>query len=183
VEVEIAAGRQPVAGLDAYERWLGQRVVEAPYLLRRVAQAHLQRVVGQAQHPGRFDAARLLAENGEPGLAEALPAPANGAPADARLLAAAGDERGVKALIAQLQAPGGSQLGTIHALAHSGSRLAIPPLMRVLDDHRMDHRAAAADALGRLGASEAIPRLKPMLEDPAFPIRMSAASALYRLDD
>jgi HEAT repeat protein len=183
IEVDIAAGRQTVPGLAAYEGWLGARVVEGPYLLRRVAQAHLRQVVRQPQHPGRHEAARLLTDDGDPALPDMLPTLGNGDRADARLLAAAGDERGVKALIAQLQIPGGGQLGIIDALARSGSRLAVAPLMRMLDDQRMDHRAAAADGLGRLGASEAAPRLKPLLEDPAFPIRMAAASALYRLED
>jgi HEAT repeat protein len=183
IEVDIATARQAVAGLDTYERWLGGRRVEAPYLLRRVAQAHLRHVVGQAQHPWRLEAARLLAADGDPGLTEAVTAAANGAPADPALLAAAGDERAVKTLIAQLQDAGPGKLRIIDALARTGSPLAVPPLTNLLQDPRVEHRGAAAEALGRLGATDAAPRLRPLLDDTAFPVRLSAAAALYRLDD
>ena len=183
VEVDIARGGS-LAGLAIYERWLGVRKVDDPYVLRRVAHAHLRRAVQERQHPARLEAAKALtAEGDRDAEADLASGAANGGHAERRLLASLGDSRAVQMLIAQLRAPGGGKLGIINALVESGSRLAIPPLTEMLGDIREDHRAAAADGLGRLGASEAIPRIKPLLNDPVFPVRMSAASALYRLED
>ena len=182
VEIDIARGRA-LAGLDVYERWLAARKVDAPYVLRRIALAHLRWTAQQPQGP-RLEALRaLVADGDEQASAELLKGAAAGAPAEARVLAAMGDPRGVEILIGQLQVPGGGKASIIEALAASRSRLAVAPLIGLLTDVREDHRAAAATALGRLGATDAIPALKPLLADPVLPVRSAAAAALYRLED
>lgn len=184
VDVEAAMGRTVVPGLDAYEQWLDGRRVEAPYVLRRIAQAHLRRIARHAQHAARYEAARLLIADGDRGLAaEISSASSNQSHPDATLLASVRDDRGVKALIDQLRAPGPGKLRTIHALVESGSAAAVPALLELLEDPREEHRAGAADALGKLRATRAIPRLQQCLQDPAFPVRVAAASALYRMED
>lgn len=184
VEIDITRGGS-LAGLDVYERWLAGRKVDDPYVLRRIAQAHLRRISRERQHIGRAEAAKALAADGDQtALADLMRGAAAGGDADAKMLAAAGDPRGVEILIGQLRAPGGGgKLSAINALVQSGSKLAVPALIDVLGDPREDHRAAAADALGRLAATEAIPKIKPLLNDPVFPVRLAAAAALYRLED
>jgi hypothetical protein len=183
VEVDLARSG-PLAGLSTYERWLGGRRVEDPYVLRRIAHELLRSVARQRTHAGRIEAAKALTADGDPqASAELLRGAADGGEMEARTLASLGDPQGVEILIGQLQTPGPGKLGTINALAQSGSKLAIPPLVKLLTDIREDQRAAAADALGRLGASQAIPQLKSLLNDPVFPVRMSAAGALYQLED
>lgn len=182
VEIDIARGGA-LAGLDAYERWLGSRTVDAPYVLRRVARAHLNWTAQQPAGP-RLEALKaLVADGDENAAAELMKGAAAGGPTQARALATMGDPRGVEMLIGQLQVPGGSKASVIEALGESRSRLAVPPLIGLLSDKREDHRAAAATALGRLGVTDAIPHLKPLLNDAVFPVRMAAAAALYRLDD
>ena len=56
VEVEIV-GKGPIAGLNAYEQWMGTKKVDEPYVLRRVATAFLQAAVRQripAPHGSRL---------------------------------------------------------------------------------------------------------------------------------
>ena len=182
VEVDVARGGS-LAGLDTYERWLGSRKVDAPYVLRRLSHAHL-RWVARQQQPARLEAIKALVADGDQEAADALlQEAAAGGPSQAKALASLGDPRGVEMLIGQLQTPAGSKRSVIEALAESRSRLAVAPLVNLLTDIREDHRAAAARALGQLGASDAISRLKPLLNDPVFPVRMAAAEALYRLED
>ena len=183
VEVDFVRGG-PLAGLSTYERWLSGRKVEDPYVLRRIAREHLRSVAQQTNHAGRLEAARALTADGDvQASADLLRGASGGGQMEARTLASLGDPQSVEILIGQLQAPEGGKLGTIKALAESGSKLAIPPLVKLLTDVREDNRAAAADALGRLGASQVIPQLKLLLKDPVFPVRMSAAAALYQLED
>ncbi|CAN5826384.1 hypothetical protein BH18ACI5_BH18ACI5_07390 [soil metagenome] len=183
--VEIDFSRSgPLAGLAAYERWLAGRKVEDPYILRRIAYEHLRWVTQHTTHPARLEAAKALTADGDPqAAATLLRGAAGGGQMEARALASLGDPQSVEIIIGQLQGSEGGKLGAINALAESGSKLAIPPLLRLLGDIREDTRAAAADALGRLGASQTIPQIKPLLSDPVFPVRMSAAAALYRLED
>jgi len=183
VEVEIAA-RGPIAGLDVYERWLGAKKVDEAYVLRRIATAYLQVAVRQRNTGiARLDALKALVADGDPtavgSLAEAA---SNGGGADPRLMAALGDERAVRTLIAQLRSQP-DKLGTIKALVDSGSALAVPALLETLAAGRDDDRAAAADALARLGARQAVDQIKPLLNHANFGVRMTAASALYRLGD
>jgi len=183
VEVDLARPGS-LAGLSTYERWLAGRKIEDPYVLRRIASEHLRWVGQQSTHPARLEAAKALAADGDPqAAATLLKGAVAGGQMEARALASLGDPQSVEIIIGQLQVPEGAKLGAINALAESGSKLAIPPLLRLLGDIREDTRAAAADALGRLGATQAIPQIKPLLKDPVFPVRMSAAAALYRLED
>lgn len=182
VEIEVARGGA-LPGLDVYERWLRDRKVDAPYVLRRIALAHL-RWTAQQPHGPRLEALRaLVAEGDEEAAAELQKGAAAGGAAQARVLATMGDPRGVEMLIGHLQVPGGGKASIIDALGESRSRLAVAPLIGLLSDIREDHRAAAATALGRLGATEAIPPLKSLLKDPVVPVRTAAAAALYRLED
>jgi HEAT repeat protein len=183
VEVEIARAGA-MAGLDIYERWLGERRVDEPYVLRRIAQAHLRQAVKDRQASGaRLEALKALAADGEAAaVADLTAAAAQGGQAEAGILATQGDRRAVEALVSQLRA-GGPRRATILALGNSGSPLAIPALTELLADPRDDTRAAAADGLGHLGARDAIPQIKPLLQDQSFPVRMAAAAALYRLED
>jgi HEAT repeat protein len=182
VEVEIAGGGAR-AGLDIYERWLGARRVDAAYVLRRIASAHLQGAVRRRSGPARLEALKALVADGDPlAVASLAEAASTGGVVETRLLAAQGDVNAVKALINQLQTHP-DKLSTIKALVDSGSKLAVPPLMDMLSSGRDDDRAAAADALGRLGAAQAVERIKPLLNHPNFTVRMTAAASLYRLGD
>lgn len=184
VEVAIV-GASPVAGLDAYEQWMGTKKVDEAYVLRRIATAYLQVAVRKRNGgAARIEALKALVADGDPAavasLAEAAP---NAGVVETRLMAELGDERAVRTLITQLQQSQPDKLGTIDALVDSGSKLAIPPLLEILAAGRDDDRAAAADALGRLGAQEAIDQLKPLLNHANFTVRLTAAGALYRLGD
>lgn len=183
VEVEIV-GTGPIAGLNAYERWMGTKKVDEAYVLRRVATACLQVAVRQRNTgAARIEALKALVADGDraavASLAEAAP---NAGVVETRLMAALGDERAVRALIVQLQSQP-DKLGTIKALVDSGSKLAVPPLLEMLAAVRDEERAAAADGLGRLGVQQAVDRIKPLLDQANFTVRMSAAAALYRLGD
>jgi HEAT repeat protein len=183
VEVEIARGGL-TAGLDTYERWLGAKKIEAAYVLRRVATACLQVLVRQRDAgTARIDALKALVADGDPtAVASMAQAGENAGPLETRMMAALGDEHAVRTLISQL--PAQRDLGaTIKALAESGSRLAIPPLLEILAKGKDDDRAAAADGLARLGAHDAVPQIKPLLDHANFTIKMTAAAALYRLGD
>lgn len=183
VEVDLVKPAS-LAGLSTYERWLAGRKIEDPYILRRIAFEHLRWVTQQPSHPARLEATKALMADGDQHAAAALlKGAAGGGQMEARTLASLGDPQGVEIIIGQLQTNGPGQMGAINALADSGSKLAIAPLVRLLGDIREDTRAAAVDALGRLGAAQAIPQIKPLLKDPVFPVRMSAAAALYRLED
>ena len=183
VEVEIARSG-PLAGLNAYERWMGTKKVDAPHVLRRVATEYLQVAVRQREGgSARVEALKALVADGDPTAAASLAAAApNEGVVETRLLAALGDQRAVKTLIGQLETHPDKQ-GTIKALIDSKSELAIPPLKQILASGKDDDRAAAADALGKLGATDAIESIKPLLNQPNFVVRMSAAAALYRLGD
>ena len=72
----------------------------------------------------------------------------------------------------------------IDALSRTHSKLAVPPLMKLLDDQDFATKARAADALGKIGAREAIDKLRALLDDKQqFSVRFSAAEALARLGD
>jgi thiamine biosynthesis protein ThiS len=184
VEAEIARAGA-TAGLTAYERWLGDRKVEDPYLVRRISRALLQTT---AKGPGPLagDAMRFLAEDGDAeSRAELTRKAYAGSFADAKALAPL-DEGIVRYLIQGLSTTTGSKLAIIDALVASRSKLAIPPLMALLGDTATPaHIAAAADGLGKLGATDAIPRLRPLVANPAATgeVRWTAAAALFRLGD
>jgi HEAT repeat protein len=183
VEAEIARAHA-AGGLDAYERWLGTRRLDDAYVLRQVALWSLRETITR---PGiaRLAALKALAAEGDPAAdAELRKGAYSGNIAEQTLLASLGDERTVNILVSELNSSMGNKADIVNALAHSGSKLAIPPLVNLLtDDLHPQLKAAAADGLGRLGATDAIPRIKPLLDDSLISVRVSAATALYRLED
>lgn len=174
----------PAAGLAQYERWLGQRTLEEPGVLRRIATAAL----GAHSEPGpdaavRVEALRALAADGDRQATAALSkmTPA-GDPAATRARAAAGDAVAVETLVAEM-AKAEVDVRAIYALGTSGSKQPIPALIDRLTDQRPSVRRAAVDALAALGGAEVIARLQPMLSDADSSVRLTAAGALYRLGD
>jgi HEAT repeat protein len=184
--VEADLGKGGASGLATYEKWLGSRKVDAPYILRRLSRVLLVEASGkqQANTAARLDALRALAADGDPTaiaeLDQALTANRFG---ETRVLASIGSERAVKQLIAQLAAMPGSKTPIIEALGQSKSKLAVPPLKSLLSDPNDLNRAAAAEALGRLGATDTIPQIRPLLNDQVFTVKLKAAGALVRLND
>ncbi len=67
------------------------------------------------------------------------------------------------------------------ALAHTGSRQALRPLMVALGDADLDVRTCAAMALGELGAAEAAPSLAIQLESNSGLLTRCAADALEKI--
>ena len=183
VDAEIARAGA-LAGLARYERWLGARTVEEPGILRRVARALLLEESSQrSDESARTVALRALAEDGDARAAQMVASVAAHGDLPPRSRAALGDEKAVRALIAELEQAGPGQVRTIEALAASGSSLAIPPLVERLKDPRQEIRAAALDALGRIGDLSLAPQLAPLLSDSNARVRVTAAGALLRIGD
>jgi HEAT repeat protein len=188
VEVALTRGGA-LAGLSQYERWLGQRTLEEPALVRRVAVALLKEAATQWEHTtARLEALRALAAEGDAAAAEALAAAANsGGTAERRLLASTGNERAISALIADLNNGTGNPMSIIEALARSGSKSAIAPLTERLQNPSPEVRGAAVEGLGKLGSSlgsyDLIRPIKPLLADQTSYVRVKAAGALYGLND
>ena len=178
---EVALPRR----LRRYEKWLGSRKVDAPYVLRYVARAVLVETARQKPvTASRIDALAALAADGDQDAATTLDqAMSSQGFAETRVLASMGSTKAVKALIAQLDSMPGSKTPVINALGASGNKLAVPPLKALLADPNDLNRAAAAEALGQLGATETIRDLIPLLKDQVFTVRLKAAGALYRLND
>lgn len=183
VEVELRRGGVRGA-LESYERWLGARKLDEAYVLRRIAEAHLREAARPQNASVRLEALKALAADGDVAAVQLLAdLAAKGGAAETRLLASLGDERGVKALVAQLQSWPSGKAPIVNALVESRSQLAVTPLVQLLGDMREEHRALAAEALGRLGARDAVDRLKPLLQDASLAVRIATAGALYRLED
>jgi hypothetical protein len=185
VDAELA-GAGPTAALGAYEAWLGDRRLEAAHVLRRVARAMLVEASGtQGDARARVDALAALAADGDGTAAATLERAATGTTGfvEARALAANGNPRAIKTLIAQLHTIPGSKTSVIDALGDSRNPIAVPPLRALLSDPSDINRAAAADALGRLDAREAIPELRTLLNDRFFTVKLKAAGALWRMED
>jgi HEAT repeat protein len=172
------------AALTQYDRWLGERTMEEPGVLRRIAYGTLRGEARQTEDaPARVEALRSLAADGdEQAAAELSRAQGAAGVADSWASAAKGDPRAATALIAQLN-NGIVDVRAIDALGESGSKAAIAPLTAQLKDMRPHIRAAAASALGKLGDTSVVAALKPMLNDPTAAVRVNAAGALYRLGD
>jgi ParB family chromosome partitioning protein len=183
IEVEIARGGA-LAGLDAYERWLGTRTVEDAYAVRRVAGALLREIASRdADRATRFDAVQALIADGETDAAALLPPLDAAAPVEAALRASVDGNASVDALIAQASRPGPARRVAVVALGRSRSPRAAPALMNALSDPDPVVRAASAEALGTLKASTAIQQLKPLLDDPVVTVRLAAAGSLLSLND
>ncbi len=184
IEAEIARGGG-LAGLTAYETWLGTRKLEDGYLLRRAARAVLW---GDTTKPEvAVDALQYLAADDD---AEARAQLARrmmaGSIVETRALARLGDEGAVRQLVDQLEKNVGPKAFLIEALIESHSPLAIPPLTNVLADaNHPEFVAAAAGGLGTLNAREAIPQLQRLYEDKSqlFSVRFFAAAGLYKMND
>jgi HEAT repeat protein len=172
-----------LGALSTYEQWLAARRAEDPYVLRRVARECLRdalRNVGT--RPRALEA--LIADGDPDAIAQAQAGSAAGRFADTQALATAGDERAVRAIIAQMEAMPQARASLIEALSRSRSKLAVPPLMALLDDQDFATKARAADALGKLGAREAIDKLRALIDDKQqFSVRFSSAEALSRMGD
>jgi len=184
VDAEVARAGA-VAGLNVYESWLRGRPLDDAYVLRRVARALLVEVArgAEASQP-KLEALKALTADGDPAAAAIVQAGvASGATPEARMMAALGDERAVRALLAQLETTPGGKGAIIASLGESRSPLALPALIHLLTDQLDINRMAAADALGQLGRTEAVAHLKPLLNDPVFTVKLAAARALHRLDD
>jgi HEAT repeat protein len=188
VEVAVTRGGAQ-AGLSEYERWLGQRTMEEPALVRRIALALLREAASQSEHmTARLEALRVLAVDGDAAAAAELAAAANtGGTAERRVLASIGNERALNALIADLNNGTGNATSIIDALARSGSKSAIAPLSDRLQNPSPEIRGAAVEGLGKLGSSlgsfDLITRIKPLLADKTSYVRVRAAGALYGLND
>ena len=185
VEVAIARGGSQAA-LSQYERWLGQRTLEEPAVLRRIAQALLKEAAAQSENAvARLEALRALAADGDAAAAAQLQtASTKGGTGERRALASVGDERAVNALVADLKNGNGNAMTIIEALAASGSKAAIAPLTERLGSPSPEIRGAAVEGLGKLGTSfDVAARIKPLLNDPTSYVRVKAAGALYALND
>ncbi|HKW01822.1 MAG TPA: HEAT repeat domain-containing protein [Vicinamibacterales bacterium] len=172
-----------MGALSTYEQWLGARKAEDPYVLRRIARACLHDALGNVgTRPRALEA--LIADGDQEALAAATAGSAAGKFTDTEALATAGDEKAVKAIIAQMDAMPQARGAFIDALSRTHSRLAVPPLMKLLDDQDFATKARAADALGKIGARESIDKLRSLLDEKEqFSVRFSSAEALARLGD
>ncbi len=182
--VEIEMRRTGWQGaLSTYEQWLGTRRAEDPYVLRRVARGCLRDALGNAGTRAR--ALEALVADGDPdAMAQAQAGSAAGKFIETQALATAGDERAVREILKQMEAMPQARGSLIDALSRTRSKLAVPPLMTLLDDQDFATRARAADALGKLGAREAMDKLRALLDDKQqFSVRFSAAEALGRMGD
>ena len=180
IDVECARSGSH-GGLDVYERWLGGRTAEDPYVLRRVAVRLLREVVRDGQRPfARETALRALAADGETDLTDLLAAEES---VSDRTRAIAGDRAAVDRLIAAASGQGPGKANAVRELAATGSRRAVPVLTQSLQAFDPIERAEAARALGTLDAKDAIASLKPLLNDPNFNVHITAAEALMQLGD
>jgi HEAT repeat protein len=181
IEAELARGGA-AAGLTLYERWLGQRTLEEPLLVRRVARTLLYEEAAQQHDPtARAEAIRALTEDGEQVSADDRGATRSGGAAARAAAATTGDELAVKALVEQLKVR--PDVRTMAALGNSGSKLAVAPLTAALNDSRSEVRAAAAEALGKINDPGSVAAIKPLLKDRNAFVRIQAAGALARMGD
>ncbi|MEW5984941.1 MAG: HEAT repeat domain-containing protein [Acidobacteriota bacterium] len=184
LEAEIARGGAG-AGLSLYERWLRDRTLEEPALLRRLAGAVLREQSARRQDPlARVEALLALAGDGDGDASRELerPSEAPGA-SETFALASLGDERAVRRVIEEFRNGVSSGVPAIDALGSSRSRLAIGLLTGLLDDPRQEIRGAAVDALAKVGSPGSASRIAPLLSDRSVYVRARAAGALYRLGD
>jgi hypothetical protein len=187
MEAEIVRGGG-IAGLGAYERWIGQRTLEDGYLLRRAARALLWDAADSPEVG--VEALQDLAADGDAEAGSRLVRNMNaGIAGDTRALARIGHTEAIRRLIDQIEKTPGGKMYQIQALIDSRSQLAVPPLTKLLDDkNHPDHMGLAASGLGVLGAKSAIPALRRLYQDsenaPGMgAVRLSAAAALYMMND
>ncbi len=185
--VDAAARSGSMNALNTYERWLGTRQLDEAYVLRRVATVVLREALLDKQTPhAHEDALTALASDGDvDALNELARLSSAGTFADTEALASLSDDRAVKALIDQLTSQPGNKANVINALSNTKSKLAIPPLMGLLNDKNPDTRARAADALGKIGATDALPALQKLFAEAGYQLsaEVRRAGALARLED
>jgi HEAT repeat protein len=171
------------AGLDYYDQFVGQRTLEEPSLLRRVALGFLKVEGHQEASPARSDALRTLASEPGAGGAAAVADSIPEGPAGVRLRASLGDDQAVRTLIDELSRGTSNETATIDALARSRARPAVAALAAQLKSPRPEVRAAAAEGLGQLGLQDAVPALRASRADQSPFVQMKAAAALLKLND
>ena len=184
IEADIARAGSTTA-LASYEAWLGNRTLEEPSVLRRIARAALQEWARQDRDIlARAEAFKALVAEGDPDAMAVLTASAaQGGENDLRVLATLGNEQAIDRVAAQLKAAQGMKLREIRVLGDSRSPRAAAALVGVLNDPMPANRAAAAEALGKLGRLDVVPHLQALLNDPHGQVRLDAAGALFRLGD
>jgi HEAT repeat protein len=185
VEAAIARGGA-MSGLTTYESWLGTRKLEDPFIVRRVAIATLREAMDSKDDRARLFALKALATEGDAqALSKLAEARGRGQLAETGVMAELGDTKAVLDLIKQLDAAGGEHKAFfIEKLAATKNKLAVPPILKLLDDPNLFVVTAAADALGKLDAKEAIPRLRPLIDEGhPGPQRFAAAKALALMGD
>jgi HEAT repeat protein len=181
IESAIGAHGAPAA-LDYYDRFVGQRTLEEPALLRRVALGFLKMEAGQEGSAARFDALKELAQEPGNGGAAALATIAE-EPAGVRLRASLGDEKAIRTVVDELNRGVTNESATIEELARSGARPAVAALGAQLKNRRPEVRAAAAEGLGQLGLQEALPMLRASRADESPFVQVKVAAALLKLND
>lgn len=186
VEADIARGGATVA-LGSYESWLGNRTVEAPAVIRRVARAMLYEWSRQTTNGGvQAEALEALAQDGDLAALSTVSSIVrdgirNGQESGLRMGVRMMDSESVATLTERLRSTTGLKLRDIQLLSTSGSPDAVAALVEVLSDPLAENRAAAADALGNIGGAQVQTALRPVLNDPNGVVRTAAAAALYRL--
>lgn len=184
IELEIAARseQQPLAGLDAYERWLGKRP-DDPGLLEPVAVAVLHELASNRDSTISAEAARFLAlptrktatVSDLPRLEAALQTDVPDKTAIARALGEIGPA-GAPTLIKMLRTTSGpSRAAAAAALGSIGQSDAETPLLEAMQDSDGYVKAMAAVALARLGNAAGADYVKSMLESPVGDVRLMAA--------
>lgn len=181
LRIEALSSPEPMEGLAAYERWLGQRTVEDAGLLAPVAREVLLKIASEGEADLRHEAARQLTAAG-------VTPPAGDPPdlADQLAVNAERASRGDAAALEQLARA--ASAGTVDPSLMAGALesagpAATPVLVSMLQGSAGPGRAAAAAALGRRHAEEARPALQALANDPDPFVRSTAAVALARMGD
>jgi len=188
VEAAITRGGA-MSGLTTYESWLGTRRLEDPYVVRRIAIAVLREAMnaspGGPSGRGRLVALKALAAEGDAqALLKLAEARARNQVGETKVMAELGDAKAVQDLVRRLELARPEQKGAyIDALAGTKNPLAVPPILKLLDDPDPLVVAAAADALGKLDARQSIPRLRALVEGQNGLQRWAAARSLSLMGD
>jgi hypothetical protein len=174
-----------IAGLTAYEQWLGARKIEDAYLLRQVALAYVREAARDNRSPDVLRVAvRALSEDRDVATLTAITRAANaGGLVEMQILAGLGSPQAATRLVTELQQAPGNKGRFITAIVDARVASAGPALQAILSDPMPENKAAAADALGKLGIRDAADKIRPLLAEPMFYVKFTAAGALYRLGD
>jgi HEAT repeat protein len=183
----LTASRQPLQGLDAYEKWLTTSRQEDIFLLQPIARGILRELAESKEPRVRLAALAALADAGDSAARQQLQDAVSDQSAPSEIdaaLALAGDQGAIRRLEAQITAGGPrDKSAAIDALARANAQGSRPALIAALKDPAPPSRMAAANALADLDATDAIPALKAALQDPDPAVRNMIAVALARLGD